>query len=125
MSCPGRRRRSSRARARLDDRLGGDLLGLLQRHLDDGVELLALFDQPCHVPGGVEDHLAREPGSTIVSVATSSDSSSAIWMTGWSSSPCSTSHVMSRAASKIISLASPARRSSRWRPPRTPPAPSG
>ena len=45
--------------------------------------------------------------------ATSSVSSSAIWMTGCSSSPCSTSHVMSRAASKIISPAYASRSSPR------------
>ena len=50
---------ADRARPALDDRFGGDLFGLLERHLDHRVELLALLDQPRHVAGGVEDELAR------------------------------------------------------------------
>src|SRR5205823_3179434 len=38
------------------------------------------------------------------------ESARAIWITGWSSSPCSTGHVMSLAASKIISPAEASRR---------------
>ena len=53
------------------------------------------------------------PASTTVSAEVSSVSSSAIWTTGWSGSPCSTYQVRSRAASHIDSLALPSRSSPR------------
>ena len=43
----------------LDDGLRARLLGLLQRHLHDGVQRLAVLDVPRHVSGGVADVLAR------------------------------------------------------------------
>src|SRR5581483_7301831 len=66
-------RTTLRLRAALHEDLRADLLGLLQGHLHDRVELLAVLHVPGHVAGGIADRLARrgdpEQAPQVVGVA--------------------------------------------------------